>query len=215
VPLDFDWPLKKVWDGFITPGSLDGTKCPDCDGGQTHAGWWLQRFCQRITMLDGEPGGARPFVIDRPSADILTLVDGLTGSEGGGLLGYMGTDYRIYRAIVTAAGLENWGTCETCEGKGSIEVYPGQRAEAEAWEPTDPPIGEGWQLWETVSEGSPVSPVFPTAEALAEHLNPVDPAASLAWITSSGWAPTGIMTAAGYTSGSDIAAGAAPLGATS
>jgi len=32
----------------------------------------------------------------------------------------------------------------------------------------DPPKGDGWQLWETTSEGSPVSPVFKTAEELAE-----------------------------------------------
>ena len=30
----------------------------------------------------------------------------------------------------------------------------------------DPPEGKGWQVWETVSEGSPVSPVLPTAEKL-------------------------------------------------
>lgn len=32
----------------------------------------------------------------------------------------------------------------------------------------DPPTGGGFQLWETTSEGSPQSPVFETAEALAE-----------------------------------------------
>jgi hypothetical protein len=60
--------------------------------------------------------------------------------------------------------------CATCEGHGSVERYPGQRADAEAWEPTDPPTGEGWQLWETVSEGSPMTPVFPTADALIDHM---------------------------------------------
>lgn len=30
------------------------------------------------------------------------------------------------------------------------------------------PIGEGYQLWETTSEGSPVSPVFDTLEKLCE-----------------------------------------------
>ncbi len=34
----------------------------------------------------------------------------------------------------------------------------------------DPPEGSGWQMWETVSEGSPVSPVFETAEELARWL---------------------------------------------
>jgi len=60
--------------------------------------------------------------------------------------------------------------CPTCDGHASLERYPGQRAEAEAWERTEPPTGEGWQLWETVSEGSPQSPVFATAEELARWL---------------------------------------------
>lgn len=32
----------------------------------------------------------------------------------------------------------------------------------------EPPIGEGYQLWETTSEGSPKSPVFETLEQLCE-----------------------------------------------
>jgi hypothetical protein len=58
-------------------------------------------------------------------------------------------------------------TCLTCGGHGSVEKYPGQRAEAEAWESSEPPAGDGWQLWETTSEGSPKSPVFASAEELA------------------------------------------------
>ncbi len=57
--------------------------------------------------------------------------------------------------------------CSRCDGHGSVEAYPGQRADAEAWEPTLPPIGEGYQLWETVSEGSPCSPVFAEPKNLA------------------------------------------------
>lgn len=34
----------------------------------------------------------------------------------------------------------------------------------------DPPAGEGWQLWETVSEGSPISPVFATKDGLVDWL---------------------------------------------
>ena len=51
-----------------------------------------------------------------------------------------------------------------CEGNGDD---PQKRASAEAWRPTEPPKGEGFQLWETLSEGSPVSPVFKTADELA------------------------------------------------
>lgn len=32
----------------------------------------------------------------------------------------------------------------------------------------DPPEGDGYQLWETTTEGAPVSPVFKTPEELAE-----------------------------------------------
>lgn len=60
--------------------------------------------------------------------------------------------------------------CSICDGYGSIERWPGQRAEAEAWERVEPPAGDGWQMWETTSEGSPISPVFETAEALADWL---------------------------------------------
>ena len=35
-----------------------------------------------------------------------------------------------------------------------------------------PPQGEGYQLWETTSEGSPVSPVFATLDELCEWCEP-------------------------------------------
>ena len=34
----------------------------------------------------------------------------------------------------------------------------------------EPPVGEGWQMWETTSEGSPISPVFASPEDLATWL---------------------------------------------
>lgn len=39
----------------------------------------------------------------------------------------------------------------------------------EEWKDYDPPEGPGYQLWETCSEGSPVSPVFASMEELCEH----------------------------------------------
>jgi hypothetical protein len=35
---------------------------------------------------------------------------------------------------------------------------------------TEPPPGDGYQLWETVTEGSPISPVFATPDELAEWM---------------------------------------------
>ncbi len=112
----------------------------------------------------------------------------------------MGHD-SINASVVVTARCEREGvseTCATCEGHASIEAYPGQRAEAEAWEPTEPPAGEGWQLWETTSEGSPASPVFPTAELLAQWMscNPSGFAGAVPSLESArafveaGWAPS-------------------------
>jgi len=60
-------------------------------------------------------------------------------------------------------------SCPTCNGKGEIATEA-QRAANDAWERTDPPLGDGWQVWETVSEGSPISPVFPTSDTCVEWL---------------------------------------------
>lgn len=68
----------------------------------------------------------------------------------------------------------------------------------------DPPAGDGWQLWETVSEGSPISPVFPTPEGLIDFMSqpPLDPypwargysrKAAEAFVRGSGWAPSAVF----------------------
>lgn len=117
-------------------------------------------------------------------------------------------------------------TCSRCEGHGSVEAYPGQRTEAEAWKPTEPPAGEGWQLWETVSEGSPVSPVFPSDEALAGWLTTPEGAMAIGTrrypvsmtmeqacgFVRAGWAPTGIGNAGGYHDGAEYIATEAAVG---
>jgi hypothetical protein len=101
----------------------------------------------------------------------------------------------VIRARCQREGLPE--TCEVCEGHGGIEDYPGQREEAENWEGTDPPEGDGWQLWETVSEGSPISPVFASAEELSawmqtpayEHGGPLTKDQADSFVKA-GWAPS-------------------------
>jgi hypothetical protein len=107
----------------------------------------------------------------------------------------------INASVVIGARCEREGVsdiCATCGGHASVEAYPGQRAEAEAWEATEPPEGEGWQLWTTVTEGSPMSPVCASAEDLAAWMsrNPCLPAGesptfqtAMAFIAK-GWAPS-------------------------
>lgn len=113
----------------------------------------------------------------------------------------MGHD-SINSSVVVEAACVRTGQpfeCPRCAGHGTVEKHPGQRAEAEAWEATEPPAGDGWQLWTTVTEGSPISPVFTTAEGLASWLTEpgnrdrMDYDAALRFVRA-GWAPTGIST---------------------
>lgn len=95
-----------------------------------------------------------------------------------------------------------YGQCETCRGKGAVWESRAWRHLAKKWRRTEPPKGEGWQMWETTSEGSPISPVCESPEALARWL--VDNNGSafgsqgasyeewLAMIQGTGWAPSAV-----------------------
>lgn len=55
--------------------------------------------------------------------------------------------------------------CSICEGEGVL-WDPEVKLLHDAWQTQEPPAGEGFQLWETTSEGSPDSPVFSTLKDL-------------------------------------------------
>lgn len=184
VPLDFEWPQGKTWAGYLMPDRLAGAHCPACNNGYTDAAQWVRAIAYCIAGLaddaDDEARGRQmhPYLTPlrdvsyngargRPGVEFAEFADGIAPAVRADI---MGRDvYRTYDALLSAAGLpEDWGTCRVCDGHGTVEVYPGQRADADAWEPTDPPTGDGWQLWETTSgEGSPSSPVFAAPDELA------------------------------------------------
>lgn len=58
--------------------------------------------------------------------------------------------------------------CHFCDGEGTLWPTPKIKQQSEDWTPEEPPTGEGFQLWQTTSEGSPVSPVFDSLDALCE-----------------------------------------------
>lgn len=60
--------------------------------------------------------------------------------------------------------------CGRCHGRGLIWSSRGAQKRYEGWEPIAPPAGDWWQIWETVTEGSPVTPAFATREELIDHL---------------------------------------------
>ena len=76
--------------------------------------------------------------------------------------------------------------------------------------PGDPPKGEGYQMWETVSDGAPISPVFKTPEELAQWLSDTNASAFGnetatydEWLKMihAEWSPTCILTPNGMVSG--------------
>lgn len=171
VPLDFDWPLHEEWKGYVAE---EPRPCPAgeaCVNGHTPAGDYLQHIAHLLLIPASSPSHpwvmAVPFV-DRPiSEDIQELTEGLAGRSGARLLGHDALDrFAAAKAIVKAAGLDpaTWGICPECHGHA---YHPDDVEMVEGFERTEPPTGEGWQLWETVTVGSPISPVCETPEELA------------------------------------------------
>ena len=179
VPVDFDWPIDEIWEGFKNPHWVD---CPACEGqGDTKAAQRLDAIVGLI-MLSGSDslsGKTHPYFLQDVSPfyrtqktpvskDMAELGTALAGREPS----FMGHDamdrWRAGKKILETAGVdENWGVCKKCDGHG----IPKDKFKTwDEWKHWEPPTGDGYQIWETVSEGSPISPVFATAHELAMHM---------------------------------------------
>jgi hypothetical protein len=175
VPLNFDWPIGEVWKGYVNPHYKD---CPRCKGkGVTSAHERLTDLVGLI-MLSGEDARrekCHPYFNNAPlyytqnmhvGKDMIILTEGLAGREMS-MMGHDSCDkWQAVNKIIKAAGLDpkKWGMCVECKGEG---IDLSIKKAYETWEDYEPPDGDGFQLWETTSEGSPSSPVFETASALA------------------------------------------------
>jgi hypothetical protein len=129
--------------------------------------------------------------------------------------GGMGHD-SINQWIVVEAECKRLGIkpeCPQCNGDGTIWDSPEDEQAAESWVCSEPPSGPGYQIWETVSEGSPISPVFATPEELAQYMAGrqwgADSGSSyetwLKFINGPGWAPSMVVNGGGVNSGVDAA----------
>lgn len=79
--------------------------------------------------------------------------------------------------IVIKARLKKEGKsylCSTCDGDNVDWQHPRAKEDYENWVKYEPPSGEGFQLWETTSPGSPITPVFETLELLCEYCEEYD-----------------------------------------
>jgi hypothetical protein len=172
VPLDFAAPLNQVWEGYKNPHYK---KCPDCKHGQTPAREWLGSVVHMLLMIGSASIDDRPLhpwlaswemrPDGKPTPDAAELTKGLAGRGPDRPFGHDAIDrWTAEAAIIKAAGLKkSWGVCKTCKGDA---IDPSVRTAYNRWRSKEPPKGKGFQLWETTSEGSPVSPVFPSLDAL-------------------------------------------------
>lgn len=110
--------------------------------------------------------------------------------------------WRAQERLLELAGMpKTWGICQVCDGDA---MDPAVKEAYEAWEKTPPPTGEGWQLWETVSEGSPISPVFKTADELVDWMvqhSHFSREAAEHFVHGPGWAPSGVDLGKGFVNG--------------
>ena len=236
VPLDFNWPMNKTWPGFLNPhwhpcpAEAKGL----CHGGWTNAGKWLNAVARFISLIGGQasvsPEAAeaerkRGIIYPHPylqrwamapssrgqllpmDAELHALVQGLAGDCKVDDFANSCTEWVIAKAMMRAAGVDEktWGICPVCKGSA---VDPAHKEAYEAWKPTEPPTGEGWQLWETVSEGSPVSKVFATRDAFVQYLRDEGYSEQAAQrFTDEGWAPSIVVTGDGRAMDGIAAAG--------
>lgn len=189
VPLDFVWPKNKVWEGYINPHFKP---CPEkgrtCFGGENAAACYLSHITSMLTLIgdDARRGSTHPYCKELPyksehpdwsiqppevRKQMVDLIQALTGEKPSGL-GFGGQGHSIFFNLLEMAGIKNkgknkaayeWTQCSVCKGEN---LDPAVKEKYDAWVDYEPPTGDGFQLWETTSEGSPVSPIFKTLDEL-------------------------------------------------
>lgn len=229
VAIDFDHPVGQVWPGYCMPAF--GETCPFCKGsGRSEHGHYLSSIASQITLGGSYPNGHpnmapnydRPFGRGcGPGAKWAELSGALAGRMPEPPFGHDSSDrWRVESALIKAAGLpEDWARCKDCDGTGESN-HEQAEAQRNAWEKTEPPAGDAYQVWETTSEGSPITPPFATPEELARFCADegvstfgsmtMDYERWLAFIRGPGWAPSMVVGAAGMQSGAAFIANTAP-----
>jgi hypothetical protein len=190
--MDFDWPLNKVWEGYLNP--YYGKKCPICGGhGQNEATrqiekeWyafdnpkWVYSNASRTQRYNDN---AHQYHLTQVEVNAL-----LASNRLHALKRKLGRDptvnevneWAIYDPFghdgvncwicveARAKDLGVYGLCPTCGGEDFVWNSLEDKKKYETWEPQEPPTGPGFQLWETTTEGSPQSPVFATLDELSK-----------------------------------------------
>lgn len=200
VPLDFDYPYgKMIWKGYHNPyrglkcklcdGKGTSKEYQDLEDSWYYGGWSYnlsQEDVQvlidnnrlwdftRIPITDEQKLIVEESIEDGLNSRLpydngyIPTADEVNKWSKKGLVQDSSNKWYCVEAKAKRLGIEI--NCPDCKGEG--EFYPTEEYKqlAENFERIDPPEGEGYQLWETTSEGSPYSPVFDTPEKLASWL---------------------------------------------
>jgi hypothetical protein len=195
VPLDFNWPINQIWKGYWNPYS--GMKCKSCDGSGYSSeakkyldDWYALNNANYQELPNGRRYNANAHYnhLTQLEVDALLAKNRLRDLTRDGHIPTVEEVNEWSKNVTLCHGhdsINQWICCEAvmksrgvdtkcpiCHGSGDLWFSEEIEKKADEWyekERYDPPEGEGWQLWETTSEGSPITPVFKTAEELAEY----------------------------------------------
>lgn len=181
VRLDFDWPIGKIWKGYINP--YNSRECKSC--GRTgynaatkkiHDAWhdWKYQLteietkallkAERLMMLTHIPGEGGWKVKEPQYIPTAEEVNQWYRAYS------LGHDI-VNQDICVKARAKHLGVYGACEHCIDGEIWESQEIKNlhDEWRRIDPPAGEGYQLWCTVKGGSPMTPVFATPDELCEY----------------------------------------------
>lgn len=233
VALDFDYPINQmIWKGYHNP--YLGLECTSCNGSghspeykKLSDDWygferpsekWSNKIDQSEVEALIEGGRLIEFThgwvsgygwVKKDPEYIPTYQEVNDWSEKG--LGHDSINQRIcVKARLKSRGMTDH-TCDVCHGEGELWPDDKYKTLCENFEPVDPPSGEGYQLWSTTTEGTPMSPVFDEPEKLAKWLFDNDASSFghetssydqwLVFVKDQRWVPSAIYRSGEITSG--------------
>lgn len=192
VPLNFNAPLNVVWKGYCNPYPAK-VKCHRCEGEGLNTATvriarrfysfgdrsrsWFDKITQDEVQALVDEGRLYDFTHTwkqgegwkRREDNYIPTADEVNAAQHTrGLRGHHDTINRWILVEARARRLGVYGKCRVCRGDGYLP-NPDKKIQklSKKHKMGEPPTGEGYQLWETCSEGSPISPVFRNVEDLA------------------------------------------------
>lgn len=202
VPLDFSWPMKTLWIGYVNP--YQGVKCPYCELGYSKQAqeireqvypWkkgdeWRVQNPYRVKELYFPNAKEHnmtqeevDYFMDHQHKNTIAEIQEVMSVNFPGAtkvtpeifstisLILCDFPHNLDRLMIKYhSEKEGWdSSCPHCHGEGMLFLNDEIKRLHEDFQWVEPPTGEGYQMWEDTSEGSPITPVFKTAEELAEY----------------------------------------------